>query len=779
MKKILLSLFAVLCTMGAWAQPKVSDAPSNGQWAANTTWHIMYNASNQFLNSSYAEDATGNLLMNNTTASASDEALWCIVGSAEAGYKFYNKAKGADVVLGISGAGQDARATFVSPTSGTHTISFDIVQSAKTDDTYWCMKEHGSKNNYWNKRGNYLAYWNDAEAQKSDNASAFNITPIAEAFHSEAELAEVKSILKVGVGYPKTNSTVYSDLNNLAINKKTKKQVTAMVNAYYASTDIQLPEDGKTYTLSFFDPVGGEHIIAADGKVGTDKTPGKFYCKVYTNVNEETRYAFVAENGTLFCSHGVSSNYNTYKFGYNDFIINPMVSVTSNVDNSTKQDRFGYVYLLADHRHNKSSDKGSVCLQWSANTYDNSAGAHFENTNSRKYTTAIKMTEVVGNQVSENVKQIASTITALVTGKKGIGSAIGQYTDWAFDSKTGSDYTSFETAVNEAAKTKVVEGYTFSGLNKPETNKFYRLKNYASNNYMSGNADNVKLLTNGANAASTIFYLGANNELLSYNSGLYLDCFAKGYCAVGTSKSGLVDVAYNGAKANVITYKNNSYWTYGAGGNNGNLDRGKDTPNHNGYNWVVSEVTSLPVVIGEAGYATFYSPVAVTLPEGLEAYYVSAKTPTSAILTQIKNVIPAETAVILKGTAEQTYNLTIGGTADGVENLLSGTVADTYKTEDAYVLSAQGEPAVVGFYKATKNQSNNTAFLNHGFKAYLPVGSATARFLSFDFGGNETAIDELKGENGNVKTVIYDLSGRRVQGAQKGIYVVNGKVVIK
>ncbi len=784
MKKLLLSLVALLATVGAWAQPQTSDAPADGQWAANTTWHVMYNASNQFLNSSYVDDA-GNLLMNNTTASASDEALWCIVGTAETGYKFYNKAKGADVVLGISGADQNARATFVSPTSGTHTISFDIVQSAKTDDTYWCMKEHGSDNKYWNKRGNYLAYWNSADAQKSDNASAFNITPIAEAFHSEAELAEVKSILKVGIGYPKTNSTVYSDLNNLAINKKTKKQVTAMVNAYYASTDIQLPEEGKTYTLSFFDPTGAEHKIAADGTAGA-ATSGKFYCKVYTNVNEETRYAFVSENGQFFCSHGIQgTTYNTYKFDYNDFTINPMVSVTSYVDQSTKQDRFGYVYLLADRRHN-SNLSGSVCLKWSANTYDNSAGAHFENT-TRKYTTAIKMTEVEGNQVSDNVRQIASTITALVTGKKGIGSAIGQYTDWAFDSKTGSDYTSFESAVNEAANTKVVEGYTFSGLNKPETNKFYRLKNYASNNYMSGNADNVKLLTNGADVASTIFYLGANNELLSYNSGLYLDCSAKGYCAVGTSKSGLVDVAYNGAKSNVITYKNNGYWTYGAGGNNGNLDRGSSTPNHNGYNWVVSEVTSLPVSIGTTGYATFYAPVAVTLPDGLEAYYVSSKTTTSATLTQIMNVIPAETAVILKGTAGQTYDLAIGGEVEAVSgNILAGTIADTYITDNAYVLACVNE--VTGFYKAEKNVSTDTtnddpdvtceSFVNNGFKAYLPVDVASARFLNFDF-GTETAIESIEGENGNVKAEIYDLAGRRVQNAQKGLYIVNGKKVIK
>ena len=43
----------------------------------------------------------------------------------------------------------------------------------------------------------------------------------------------------------------------------------------------------------------------------------------------------------------------------------------------------------------------------------------------------------------------------------------------------------------------------------------------------------------------------------------------------------------------------------------------------------------------------------------------------------------------------------------------------------------------------------------------------------------ETGIDELKDENGNVKTAIFDLSGRRVQKAQKGIFIRDGKVVVK
>ena len=43
----------------------------------------------------------------------------------------------------------------------------------------------------------------------------------------------------------------------------------------------------------------------------------------------------------------------------------------------------------------------------------------------------------------------------------------------------------------------------------------------------------------------------------------------------------------------------------------------------------------------------------------------------------------------------------------------------------------------------------------------------------------ETGIDELKGENANVKTALFDLSGRRGQKGQKGIFIRNGKVIVK
>ena len=53
------------------------------------------------------------------------------------------------------------------------------------------------------------------------------------------------------------------------------------------------------------------------------------------------------------------------------------------------------------------------------------------------------------------------------------------------------------------------------------------------------------------------------------------------------------------------------------------------------------------------------------------------------------------------------------------------------------------------------------------------------KYFSPDVKEDETSISEVKTENGNVKTEIYDLAGRRVQNAQKGVFIVNGKVVVK
>ena len=99
-------------------------------------------------------------------------------------------------------------------------------------------------------------------------------------------------------------------------------------------------------------------------------------------------------------------------------------------------------------------------------------------------------------------------------------------------------------------------------------------------------------------------------------------------------------------------------------------------------------------------------------------------------------------------------------------------------SQNAYVLSKS--TSGVGFYKAALNQAEGTAFKNNANKAYLPIEEASeANVLRFFFGDSETAIESVEGEDENAKAVVYDLAGRRVQNAQKGVFIVNGKVVIK
>ncbi|MBR4065333.1 MAG: RICIN domain-containing protein [Bacteroidaceae bacterium] len=181
-----------------------------------------------------------------------------------------------------------------------------------------------------------------------------------------------------------------------------------------------------------------------------------------------------------------------------------------------------------------------------------------------------------------------------------------------------------------------------------------------------------------------------------------------------------------------------------------------------------------------ADYATLHLGYKVAVPEGVEAYVVSATNATWATLEQVNNVIPAATPVILKKTGTATtYNFYYtSDEADEIEtNLLEGSIADRYVAADAYVLGINNEE--VGLYTATKNQLSNTAFKNNANKAYLPkTAGMNAASYSFRFGEGTTGIDQIT-ENREQSTAIFDLTGRRVEAiSAPGIYIINGKKVL-
>lgn len=197
--------------------------------------------------------------------------------------------------------------------------------------------------------------------------------------------------------------------------------------------------------------------------------------------------------------------------------------------------------------------------------------------------------------------------------------------------------------------------------------------------------------------------------------------------------------------------------------------------------WGITEISLVnthTLSVGESGYATLMLGYNATIPAGATCY-AAAVEGDKAKLTAIGGALAANTPVLVQA-AEGDYVFEPVDYASVVEgNELLGTLSAESITPESgttcYVLAKPDEQEI-GFYRVTLTAGS---FLNNANKAYLPVtAAAAARFISFDF-GTETGIDELKAENGNLKTETFDLAGRRVQGAQKGIFIVNGKKVIK
>ena len=195
-------------------------------------------------------------------------------------------------------------------------------------------------------------------------------------------------------------------------------------------------------------------------------------------------------------------------------------------------------------------------------------------------------------------------------------------------------------------------------------------------------------------------------------------------------------------------------------------------------------------------YLTAYSDQALVVPAGVKAAVVTANG--EGIRNDYRynsgDVIPAGTGVLLKGGKGNSFYLSASESTEMApeDNLLHGTLTDEMTNvagaDKYYKLSYDRATGTeIGFYWGAENGG---AFMNKGGKAFLAIpatlqAAQLTGFSLFDLDNNQTITGiEHATATPAVTLRVYDLNGRRinvnhVEELPKGIYVINGKKVIR
>lgn len=176
------------------------------------------------------------------------------------------------------------------------------------------------------------------------------------------------------------------------------------------------------------------------------------------------------------------------------------------------------------------------------------------------------------------------------------------------------------------------------------------------------------------------------------------------------------------------------------------------------------------ITIGEAGYKTYYSRNALDFSgTGITAYV--AKAENGEVTFTETTSAPAKTGLLLKGAAG-TYEVPVTAAPANVTSAMEGVLVDTKEDAGIFVLF-KDDSHPIGFYKTTAEFTvgANTAF----FPADIAGISPSRSFIAID--DTATGISEVNtAENTGA---IYNLNGVRVEKATKGLYIINGKKVLK
>lgn len=398
----------------------------------------------------------------------------------------------------------------------------------------------------------------------------------------------------------------------------------------------------------------------------------------------------------------------------------------------------------------------------------------------------------------EAVKQLANE--ALAKTGAGYPTADAATRTALANAVAGTDAAAIVTALNAYKNDK-------TSIQMPEDGKAYVITNIhktGGKRYMEYQAEGTSMIARDDATvlpieATYICHKVGDKYVFANNSGTYLtwrgnatgDCTNsnKGYTTSYNADYNTFTVAANpnvfgclsfGAKRGNEESTSQSYYIVTKTGSfeKAGLDNYYDDNNSSAFTF--EEVTypntitfnAAQNINGVSHIATFSAPFATIIPEGVKAYYVSAKGAEATMTAIEAEAIPANQGVILTSETGDAATMVpaAGETAATITGNQLGHSAGADKTLTV------GEGYILG------NGSEGTAFypckagslpIN---KAYL-LGNGGESAIAMNFGNAVTGINTIAAP-ASAKAPIFDLSGRRVVKATKGLYIQNGKKVI-
>ena len=187
------------------------------------------------------------------------------------------------------------------------------------------------------------------------------------------------------------------------------------------------------------------------------------------------------------------------------------------------------------------------------------------------------------------------------------------------------------------------------------------------------------------------------------------------------------------------------------------------------------EVPQETVTISSSGYSTYaaYYPVDYSNINGLKAYKVTLKGDKTGIeMEEVKAVVPAGVAVLLKGTANTPYALSKAEGGSPVSTDLKMSDGNATSTDAATLYALATKDGVTAFYPVKKKSSIPAK------RCYLEGNGTSQKAAFYSLGtnvGETTGISSVENKVEKADAPVYNLAGQLVGKDYKGLVIKNGK----